>query len=368
MKLRIETKNHELISCPIRFTSDAPIFNHNFSLGKKSIVIPVQYAGKTSDGKHEYVFIVRHLKSGITAEFDIIRSDKLKLWSQTAKSIVTDKSVDIMIKGVKYTSYYFGADIAKPYLGPFRGKKGEPITRHNYEGAEHPHHRNIWFSHGDINGTDIWNEPEGHGYIINNEIDGIVDGCAYTQFTAKNLWTHNDKSPIADDATTIVVYNTLENRRIIDVSLTLTANYGYITLGSTKEAGPIAVRMADNYIVPNGGKIENSFGGINEGEIWMKRAHWNDYCGAGEFGNIYGVAIFDNPQNPGYPSYFHTRDYGLMAPNNFYLGGELKIPAGESLSFKYRLVIHSGDTKKAKIPQLFANYIFAPETVLLETH
>ncbi|MCL1792997.1 MAG: PmoA family protein [Oscillospiraceae bacterium] len=360
MKLKIEAGNHELVSCPVRFESDEPILNHNFALARKNIVIPAQYAGKTNAGKHEYVFILNSLKPGISAEFEIVEPKKPP--ADSAKSIVTDKSVDIILKGAVYTSYYFGADIPKPYLGPFCGKKGEPITRHGYSGSEHPHHRSIWFSHGDINKTDTWNEPEGiHGYIENKEISGIINGAAYTQFTAKNLWTHHDKSPIADDSTTIAVYNTPENRRIIDASLTLSANYGDITLGSTKEAGPIAVRMADNYIVPNGGRIENSFGGINESEIWMKRAHWNDYCGRGEFGDVYGVAILDNPQNPGYPSYFHTRDYGLMAANNFHLGGEEKIAAGESVTYKYRIAIHGGDAKKAKIAQLFANYIFAPK-------
>ena len=125
------------------------------------------------------------------------------------------------------------------------------------------------------------------------------------------------------------------------------------------------MRMAENFIVPNGGTIENSFGGINENEIWMLRAHWNDYYGKSEFGKVYGVAILDSPSNLGYPSYFHTRDYGLMAPNNFYLGGAVVIPAGESVTYKYRIVIHKGDTKKAKIPQLFANYIFAPKTDLI---
>ena len=363
MKLTVKTGNHALIACPVRFTSDNQILDNNFALVNNSDIMPVQYVGQTGDGKHEYVFIVRNLDEGINAEFEVIESKALLFG--TAKSVVTDKSVDITLDGGEYTSYYFGTDIPKPYLGPFYGKKGELITRHNYTGKEHPHHRSIWFSHGDINGTDTWNEPQGtHGYIINKEICDIANGYVYTQFTAKNLWTHHDKSPIADDTTTVILYNTPKSRRIIDVSITLTANYGEITLGSTKEAGPVAIRMADDYIVPNGGTIESSFGGVNEKEIWMQRAHWNDYYGASEYGNVYGAAIFDNPQNIGYPTYFHTRNYGLMAPNNFHLGGAVVIPAGESLTYKYRFVIHSGDTKKAKIAKLFNNYISKPEVIL----
>lgn len=364
MKLKIEAGNHERIGCPVCFRSESPIFGHNFVLTEKNAVIAAQYAGMTGDGMYEYVFISPKLKAGAAAKFDVVESGGPP--PKTAESVAGGDSVGIFLNGSRYTSYYFGTDIPKPYLGPFYGKKNEPITRCNYTGSEHPHHRSIWFSHGDINGTDTWNEPAGtHGYILNKQITGIENGGVYTKFTAENLWTHHDKSPIADDATTITVYNTPKNRRIIDVSLTLTANYGEITLGSTKEAGPVAVRMADNYTVPNGGRIENSFGGVNEGEIWMRRAHWNDYYGTGETGEIYGAAILDNPQNPGYPSYFHTRDYGLMAPNNFHLGGPVIIPAGGSVTYRYRIAIHSGDTKKAKIAHLFADYIFAPKAALI---
>lgn len=202
MKLKVETKNHGLIACPVSFTSDEQILDNHFVLVYNKDILPVQYAGQTEDGKHEYAFIIRSLDVGITAEFEIIELKALSFG--TAESVASDKSVDVLLNGAKYTSYYFGTDISKPYLGPFYGKKGELITRHNYTGKEHPHHRNIWFSHGDINGTDTWNEPAGkHGYILNKEILNIVNGYAYTQFTAKNLWTHHDKSPIADDTTTI---------------------------------------------------------------------------------------------------------------------------------------------------------------------
>ena len=363
MKLQVEAGNHERTGCPVYFRSKTLLSGRDFALAGKNTVIPVQYAGMTIEGMHEYVFIAPELKAGSELTFDIGEFELSPL--KTAKSAAGAGSVDIFLNGSKYSSYYFGTDIPKPYLGPFYGKKGELITRHNYAGPEHPHHRGIWFSHGDINGTDTWNEPAGHGYILNKEITDIQNGPAYTRFTANNLWTHHDKSPIADDSTKITFYNTPKSRRIIDVSLTLTANYGEVTLGATKEAGPLAVRMADNYTVPNGGRIENSFGGVNESEIWMRRAHWNDYSGTGEKGGVNGVAILDNPQNPGYPTYFHTRDYGLMAPNNFHLGGPVTIPAGGSVTYSYRIVIHSGDAKKAKIAQLFADYIFAPKTSLI---
>jgi hypothetical protein len=62
------------------------------------------------------------------------------------------------------------------------------------------------------------------------------------------------------------------------------------------------------------------------------------------------VAVCDHPKNPGYPTYWHARGYGLFAANplgwkDFTNGKEefkFTIPAGESEKFRYRVVISSG--------------------------
>ena len=49
-----------------------------------------------------------------------------------------------------------------------------------------------------------------------------------------------------------------------------------------------------------------------------------------------------------------------MAPNNFYIPGDRRIPAGESMTFRYRLIAHSGDTRDAAIAARFADYAAPP--------
>ena len=64
------------------------------------------------------------------------------------------------------------------------------------------------------------------------------------------------------------------------------------------------------------------------------------------------IAIIDHPKNPGYPTYWHARGYGLFAANplgqKVFSGGkeELNLPLkqGEKVVFRYRIIIHSGDT------------------------
>lgn len=106
------------------------------------------------------------------------------------------------------------------------------------------------------------------------------------------------------------------------------------------------------------GKAINSEGG--EGKpIWGKRAKWVDYYGPIE-NKVVGIAIFDAPSNPGHPTYWMARDYGLVAAdpfgahafdpaNNAEGAGAMEIPQGETLTFKYRFLFHKGDAAEAKI-------------------
>jgi hypothetical protein len=88
-----------------------------------------------------------------------------------------------------------------------------------------------------------------------------------------------------------------------------------------------------------------------------------DYSGAIN-GEKLGVAIFDSPANPRFPTYWHSRDYGLFALNPF--GQKAFDPqaeeshwtlaAGQSLKFRWRVVIHPGDTASAHIAEMYQEF------------
>lgn len=116
------------------------------------------------------------------------------------------------------------------------------------------------------------------------------------------------------------------------------------------------------------GHIINSEGN-RDGETWGKRAAWCDYYGPVD-GEIVGVAIFDHPQNPKHPTWWHVRDYGLFAANPFGVSdferkpkergiGNITIPAGENLTFKYRIFIHKGDNEQGKVAEHYSEYTAA---------
>jgi hypothetical protein len=109
----------------------------------------------------------------------------------------------------------------------------------------------------------------------------------------------------------------------------------------------------------------NAEGDETEKNVWGKRSPWVDYFGPID-GKTVGVAMMDNPANPGHPTYWHARAYGLFAANPFGVrdftadktkDGSMTVPAGESRTFRYRVVIHPGDVNAANIASLYRNYI-----------
>ena len=72
----------------------------------------------------------------------------------------------------------------------------------------------------------------------------------------------------------------------------------------------------------------------------------------GIIGNeMISIVVCDHPKNPGYPTYWHARGYGLFAANplgwsDFTKGREtfnFTLKPGESATFRYRVIISSGN-------------------------
>ena len=81
------------------------------------------------------------------------------------------------------------------------------------------------------------------------------------------------------------------------------------------------------------------------------------------------MAILDHPSNPGYPTHWHARGYGLFAANplgdkDFGAGNKefnLTLEPGQSTTFRYRVLILSSAPVPEKIEE--ASRAFAKEAV-----
>ena len=276
-----------------------------------------------------------------------------------------EKSIRIEVNGSLFTEYHFG-DVERPYFYPVIGPGGAPMTR-NYpiteategEAEDHPHHTGLWFTHGDVNGRDFWHDnPIKHSRLIE-----YTSGTDEGGFTVENDWIGDDGAAIATDRRVFTVVDRGDDEApLAQYRITITAGAEDVTFGDTKE-GSMAIRLAATMRLKGEvgqGHIVNS-SGDRDGDTWGKRAAWCDYYGPVN-GETVGVAIFDHPDNPRHPTWWHVRDYGLFAANPFGISyfddkprgtGDLSLPAGESVTWTYGFYFHEGTTEEAEVGAIY---------------
>lgn len=284
-----------------------------------------------------------------------------------------DGKLRIEIGGRFFSEYYY-QNVSRPFLFPLLGAGDAPMTRtwpikDGVAGEEHdhPHHRSFWYAHGDVNGNDFWSESDKAGKTVHEKFLEVKSGPDAGVIKTANKLVAKDGTLVCTDVRTITIYNRTEDR-LLDFEITIQASNGDVTLGDTKE-GTMALRLNEAMRLttkdktPGAGHIVNSEG-VRDGDTWGKRAKWVDYFGPVN-GQTVGVAIFDHPSNPQHPTWWHVRDYGLFAANPYGVHdfekkpkgvGNVVIPAGKSLTYRYRFFFHTGDEQKGRVAERYADY------------
>ena len=304
----------------------------------------------------------------------------LPLCAQVKITRHTDR-ISIDIDGKPFSDLFVSAQVNKPYMYPLRAASGKIVTRaypmDNVEGEtkDHPHHRGLWFSHGDVNGYDFWaseaSQQDGKkGKIVLKKVDEIKNGKKSGTLSATFDWIDPTGKTILTESRTTIFYSN-PTLRIMDFDITLRA-LEKVTFGDTKE-GTFAIRLAAGLEEPHKkapaspartGLMVSADGGRGEANVWGKRSNWVDYFGELD-GEKLGIAILDNPANPKHPTYWHSRSYGLFAANifgehDFYndksRNGSVTVEPGNSLRFRYRVIIHPGDYQSANIAEQYKKY------------
>jgi len=304
--------------------------------------------------------------------------------------------VHVEIGGQPFTDYVFGDGASRSYCYPILAPDGTPLTRDfpmkkdTGDDTDHPWHRSLWFAHSMTNGVDFWNE--GAGDVGRSPVfkgHTVVDGSVETTsgdvgvIRARDRWLAPDGKLICTSDRTLR-FSAGPDGRFIDYDITLHALPDAPLLMGDNKDGTMATRLAQWMTMPHMVNTKDAAGktvrkdtggkghivtakGDRDAAAWGKRADWCDYHAAKD-GKTYGVAIFDHPQNLRHPTWWMARDYGLFGANPFgwhdYEAefknephkGDYTIPAGGSLTLRYRLYFHLGDETSAKLAERYAEY------------
>jgi len=307
--------------------------------------------------------------------------------------------VDVFVDGQPFTSYIWPDSVKKPVLYPLRTARGTIVTR-GYpldprpgERVDHPHQVGLWFSYGDVNGLDFWNNSEEikpeerskYGAIRHTRIKRLASGKASGTLEVEMEWIGPDGTVLLREETTFVFYAGT-NERAIDRITRLTALDKRVVFNDNKE-GVFGMRVARQLEQPadkpevftdsNGKatdvpKLDNS--GVtglyhsSEGKagdaVWGTRGKWATLTG--KFGQkSITLAVMDHPKNPGFPTYWHARGYGLFSANPlgqkvFSNGKEtlnFTLEPKQSATFRYRVLIISGEPTTGDLDSRYSGFV-----------
>ena len=244
--------------------------------------------------------------------------------------------------GVELTRYHFSPSVHRPFLYPVNGPSGWSLTRmgHPHDPESHSHHNSVWTSHHDVAGVNFWSDG-GKGTIRHKRIAKYADGGQCSQIVAENEWVDGDDRVLLDETRKIAVVLLDQSEWLAVIDIQLAARGQTVTLGKTP-FGVIGVRMAKTIGVHDGaGTIRNSEGGVDEKEVFWKRARWVDYSGpVKKRTHIEGVTLFDHPDNLNHPAHFHVRNDGWMGASLCFEGPR-DIEPDKPLSLRYGLYVHA---------------------------
>jgi len=297
-----------------------------------------------------------------------------------------ENQIEVSIDGKPYTTFFYGPTVAKPYLYPLRAPSGVAVTRSfpmdkvAGESTDHPHQRSLWFAHSSVNGLDYWNNEFAYennpktagklGHIYVTKVSKVQGGAKTGEIDESSVWIQPNGIVVLNEDRKMI-FHAGGPDRIVDFDFTLTAKT-VVKMADAKD-GVFGIRVASGLEEPNPksiaepkrtGVMTNAQGGRTEAECWGKRSEWMDYSGTVD-GQQVGVAIFDTPGNSGFPTYWHARGYGLFANNIFGRSeftnkaepdGSVTLQPGEQLHFRYRVVVHPGDSASAHIADLYKEW------------
>lgn len=335
----------------------------------------------------------RAIVNGAWPEFSYCSQPLLDLQVNEA-----EKRVDVMIEDELFTSYIYPDKLKKPVLWPVMSPAGNMLTRSfpliNKEGdrSDHPHHVGLWLNYGNVNGLDFWNNSEAiapekredYGTIYHRSIEKAESGKGNALLVTTSDWKSPDQTVLLEEQTSFN-FSTSGDMRIIDRTTTLKAVIDEVKFTDNKE-GMFAIRVARELELPSQNptelldshgkvtrveKMDNtlvkgnyrSAEGVEGKEVWGTRCRWMKLSSQIE-GEEVAIVIIDHPSNVGYPTYWHARDYGLFAANT--LGQKVfsdgknelnfSMKKGESVTFKYRLVVAGEKLTDSQINQLADEY------------
>ncbi|MDR0792442.1 MAG: PmoA family protein [Chitinophagaceae bacterium] len=262
-------------------------------------------------------------------------------------------AISIIKKGTKDTLLTQVAKIdERPYIHPINAPDGKGVFT-QYRPGHHPHQTGLYWGLKMVNGrdyfmkwqSDYWKRvsanvitAEGHKVEWQTVYD-LIDEKGNTTLVETCNWSLKEEA----------------GKYLLDLNWKGEAKTD-ITFGKFYVGG-LFIRMPWTEGTP--GEAVNAAGQRNQ-EAEGQRAIWTDVgvqiAGRNDWGHI---AIFDNPDNAGFPVAWRVDTQLGVGPSRQILG-DWKLNKNQTENFRYRIVVYTGALDSAVLMKLWKAYICEP--------
>jgi len=243
-------------------------------------------------------------------------------------------------------------------LYPLNTPSGERAV--DFAPGDHRHHRGVflaWHStkgkvKADFWGWGSWAPTEGR-VIKNRSVKLATADAKHAVLEVKNDWMVEDDAMIKE-ATSVTACET-QGVYVVDMEYKLTAIVD-ATLDQTAFGGFCVKGRKDGeafYCSPDG-KVDLPNPHHLKPETDWPAADWYDYTIKLESGKTVGIAVLDHPDNP--PSTWHNLHPIAMVNPCIVAPGPVTIKRGQTLTLRYRLVVHDGPPPLDVLKELNADW------------
>ena len=280
--------------------------------------------------------------------------------------------LQITIGGKPFASYSTASTkIPRPYFAHVKSPSGVQVSRNHppIEGKDSPdhdtYHPGIWLTFAGINGNDYWRlkQRTEHERYIGTPKSGPGKGT----FTVSNFYLDSKDTSGNRIAHEVCKYTILArpNYNLLIYDSTISSDEHELRFGDDEEYG-LGIRVQTPIEERHGGQILNADGLKGEkgpNNAYGKASDWCDYSGMMD-GTYIGMTVMPDPKNFR-RSWYHVRDYGLIAANLFgskKVAGlernDVVVKKGEKFHLGFGVAIYSApDESKVDRSAMYKDYL-----------